>query len=216
MTWATPISDLRTLLSDGAQDKLSYRKRCVNKIDGVNTVFKTFEMRRVSSFVGSTAPIGVYVSGTQVSVASDDLPSGEFVLTLAPANGSVVEATYYLQWFLDAELDGFLKSASQWLGMGPVYANLDPGLQPAALNYSASESYLKMSLRWANMMSDTFKMEDAPNDNRTPLNPYRQLSLDYRKIANTERDDFYKRQGQALAPRFQTISGSVRDVPPNS
>ena len=79
MAWTTSLADLRKLLNDGPKDKLRYRKRVIGIQNGANLIFKTFEFRRTESLVGATAPVGVYVDDTPVTVVSDDVPSGEFV-----------------------------------------------------------------------------------------------------------------------------------------
>src|SRR5215210_7822064 len=109
MSWTTAAVDLRTLLSDGAQDRNAYRKKCFGDVNGVNTSFRTVEFRRVTDFTsqsGSAAPLGIYVGGVRVvytGVASDDTSSGEFVLSIPPTPGQDVEASYYYRWFLDTE-----------------------------------------------------------------------------------------------------------------
>ena len=40
MSWLLPVEDLRSELSDGATDKLRYKKRVLNRVDGTNVRFK--------------------------------------------------------------------------------------------------------------------------------------------------------------------------------
>ena len=115
--WTTALQDLRNHLSDGATDRYHFRKRCFGEIDGTNTRFKTFEFRRVTDF---TQEEGVYINGVlqpASGVSSDSLIPGEFILQTAPSDGSIVEASYYTQWFLDSELEDFLKQSSRWLSL---------------------------------------------------------------------------------------------------
>lgn len=217
--WLTPTDDLRKLLSDGDSDKFNWRKRVLpDSPNGVITTFKTFENRRVTDFTSATGgAYGVFVDGVAATVSVDDPDTGEFQLAAAPSGGQYVEATYNYRWFLDSELDEFLKNASQWLGLGENYVNLADGLQPCALKYAASEGYQKLSLRWALTYSSNFKLEDQPQKDRQDQvqNPYAQLAKEFLKMATTLRDDFYKRQGQPLAPLFRSIAGRVRNVEPN-
>ncbi len=139
MTWAAPESDLRTLLSDNAEDKYRYRKKVFGNTDGTNVLFKTFEFRRVTDFTTAAYPLGVWVEGvllTSTDIASDNPGSGDFELAAAPTVRQKVEASYYIQWFLDVEIQNFLRLASNWLGMGDDYTQISPQLRPAALKYA--------------------------------------------------------------------------------
>jgi len=215
MAWLTAASDLRTLLSDGPTDKLAYQKKCFGLINGDNTIFKTFEFRRVSDFTVAEAPAGVFVDGAASPASADDTASGEFQLTTAPDDGSVVTATYYYQWFIDSELVTFLTQASNWLGLGADYLNISGGLTPAALYYAASQAYMKVANKWSTMASETYLVEDAPSQkNMGVAKTFMDLADSYGKQAIEHRNDFYSRQGQALAPTFMSIQGRVSPITP--
>ena len=214
MSWTTGPTDLRALLSDGPTDKLRYRKRCIGQVDGNNTRFKSFEFKRATNFTESEEPQGVYVDGELQSVSEDFPEVGEFILQSAPSEGSVVEATYYVQWFSDDDLTLFLKQAGMWLG-SPNVANLPDGLVPAALFYGAKLACEKLALKWAEYQSDTYMMQDAPKENqRTPAQEYAALAKQYLNQAEKAQENYYTRQGQNLQPLFASIPGNVRDVPP--
>jgi len=214
MSWDTGVSDLRTLLSDGPEDRYNYRKRCFGEINGLNTRFKTFEFRRVTDF---TLDQGVFIDGEAVSasdVTSDDVKTGEFVLVNPPEDGSVVEASYYSQWFLDSELDQFLQVAGLWLNSSNDYAQTAGGLIPAALKYAASEAYLKQAQRWRSFLSQGFKVEDAPNKDGTgPVDSFIKMAETFREEAVKSRDEYFTRQGRNLQPLFGTVVGRVRRMP---
>lgn len=219
-TWdsSTAISDVRKILSDGPTDKLRYRKQVIPELlDGSNKVFKTFEMRRVTTLVGAVAPLGVYVNGTLATVDSEDLPSGEFTLHTAPTDGQHLRATYYVQWFNDDELVQFLTSASEWIGTADDYTQIPTNLRPAAKEYTAAISYQKLVARFAENLAETYQLYDAPDSKRfDPIQAYMKISETKMKLAFQLRDDVYKnRQGRALAPISAVISGRVVDVPPN-
>ena len=217
MSWTTSTEDLRKLLSDGPTDKYFYRKKVFGDINGTNQNFKTFEFRRVTNFVTEPSGtfLGAYVNSVKVTATVDDFATGEFTLTTAPTDGSRVEATYYAQWFLDSELNEFLTTATQWLGKGATVSNVEDGLQPAALKYASGEAYQKLSLRWVQHLSETFRLEDAVDPkNQGIVDPYEKASLAFKKEAETLRDDFYKRQGQYLAPLNLSIAGRVREIAP--
>ena len=215
MAWTSATDELRTLISDGAKDKLRHRKRVFGKIDGTNTTFKTFEFRRLTTFVGAVAPLGAYVNGLIAAVTSDDFSdTGEFEITTAPADGDVVEATYFIQWFLDTEIDNFLLSTAQWLSFATI-DQVPPGLRPAALHYAAQEAYQKLALRWAEHISNTYRLEDQPGEDAYGIvDQYRNMSSDMHKKSFDLRDDYYKRSGKTLEPTWASITGRVADPVP--
>lgn len=218
MPWATAVADVRTVLSDGPTDKLRWHKDVLGLQDGVNVNFKTFEARRISPLVGSNgAPIGVFINNVLVSTSSEDLESGLFVLSVAPINGALVRATYYIQWFDDAEIQQFLTTASEWISGADDWTQLPNNLWPAAKTFSAASGFQKLSLRFATNMAETFQLYDSPDQKRfDPVTAYSKIANDMFKLAFELRDDVYKnRQGQALAPIARSIRGRVRDVPPN-
>ena len=218
MSWDTAIVDVRTILSDGSTDKLRWIKAVLGQQDGSNTKFKTFEARRVSALVGATGvPLGVFVNNALVTVSSEDLESGQFILSAAPANGDLVRATYYVQWFTDAEITQFLVTSSEWIQSTDDYTSLDRGLWPAAKMYSGALAYQKLVIRFAQNIAETFQLYDAPDGKRfDPIKTYSDIATKMMKQAFELRDDVYKnRKGQALAPIARAIRGRVRDVPPN-
>lgn len=215
MSWplASAILELRSLLSDGPEDKLAHRKAVFGDINGSNKKFKTLEFRRVQTLVGAVAPLGVYVNNVSVSVAADDLPSGEFELTTAPTDGQEVRATYYYWWFNDAELAGFLLNAARFLSAAEDITLIPAGLRQAALQYAAQDGYQKLAARWSQRLSDVYRVEDMVKD-QPAENPFMSLAKDCRKCAQSLRDDFYKRQGQQLEPAFSAVYGRVSAVVP--
>lgn len=213
--WTTAVTDLRTLLSDVPIDRLGYRKMVFGRLDGLNTVFKTFEVRRTTDFTTATAPEGVYVDGIQVGVTTDDTQTGEFNLASAPSDGQRIEATYYSQWYFDTELQVFLKNAMQWLGFGDDYTQIPDGLQPAALYYAAQEAMHKMAVRWMTRMSQMYQVSDAPTNELTnQINVLKELAKEYREKSNELRENFYQRNDQALAPLFGMVIGRVKEPTP--
>lgn len=225
MAWsstANAILALRSLLHDGPTDKIAYQKKVIGQIDGTNTIFKTFEIRRVTNFtVTNTFPLGVYKNGVLVAsanVAQDDPASGTFQLTSAPSQTGrdVIDATYYYQWFLDSDLDGFLQNASTWLGFaGPTYNTVPDGLNAAALRFAGQEAYVALSSQYATRLSSVYKLEDAPNEDiLKSVQAFKDMAGSYMKEATKLRDDFYTRQGQSQAPLFNLALGSVVDPQP--
>lgn len=215
MSWTTATSELRNLLADGPTDKYRYRKRVFGIQDGTNKNFKTFEYRRVTDFVAPTGFLGVYVNNTLATVSVDELTTGEFQLATAPANTAEVVASYYLQWFTDAELDSFMVDAANWLGLAGTVTGVPQGLRPAALKWGAADAYQKLALRYAIHVAENFRLEDAPDPaTRTPVDMYTKMADQWRKDATASRDEYYTRQGQALQPLFISLTGAVPDPTP--
>lgn len=217
MTWSDPIGDLQKHLSDQEDDKLRHRKRVLGYQNGIRTTFKTFEFRRVTDFVAATGsiPEGVYVDGVKAVVTSDDPEIGEFELQSAPSGNQEVVATYFVQWFTTDELTRFLTESANTFSLSDSYDQIPQGLQPAALDFAASRAYKKLALRWADAMSDVYRLQDAPNEDYDPVKTYSELSKEFMESGLKLRDDYYKRQGQALAPLHATSAGAVSAITPN-
>lgn len=216
MSWITALSDVRMLMSDGPTDKLRYRKRVMGFQSGTNLLFKTFEFRRVTDLTTAVAPLGVYVDEAPVSVTADDLAIGEFSLAVAPTDGQSLRATYYIQWFNDPELTQFLTSACEALGFGTDFTTIAEDFRPAAKYYAAGNGYQKLAMFYSMNASEVYQLEDSPVDKQfTPADRFQKLSTQMFDYAIQLRNDVYTRKGQALAPRHQTISGTVQNVAPN-
>jgi hypothetical protein len=215
MAWLTAKQDLRILLSDGPTDRFCFRKQVFGELNGSNTRFKTFDFRRVTNFLQTP---GVFLNGNLLAtsaVSADNPYNGEFILQTPPIDGDLLEANYYIQWFLDSELDDFLQQAALWtLGTFDV-TQVSNGLIPACKKYAAAEAYLKMAMKWRDYLSSGFKVEDAPNpDAAAKTNEFLEMSKTFRKEALDARTEFYQtRQGQALQPLFGNVIGSVRSMP---
>lgn len=218
MSWDTAVADVRTILSDGAIDKLRWSKKIMGPQNGSNLIFKTFEDRRLSTFVGATgAPTGVFKNDVIAVVTAEDLTTGQFTLQTAPANGDTIRATYYLQWFTDDEVQQFLKTATEWIQSSDDYTQLPQALWPAAKYYASACAYQKLVLKFSTNLAETYQLFDAPEKGRfDPVATYAKIAKDLFKQATDLRDDVYGgRKGQAKAPIGRAIRGRVKDVPPN-
>jgi hypothetical protein len=214
MSWTTSKDELRAIVSDGPTDRLRHRKRLIGTINGVNTVFKTLEPRLITNFTSAVAPEGVYVDGVAAPITSADQVVGEISLTTPPADGSIVEATYYAQWFLDSELDIFLLSAAQWL-LFEAADQIPPGLRPAAIHYAAQEAYMKLSLKWAEHLSETYRLEDAPKEGAYEIvTQYQNAAKAMHTKSMALKDNFYTRSGKNKQPLFASLAGRVADPMP--
>lgn len=195
-------------MSDGPTDKRAVEKKCVGVVDGVNKRFITFEDRRVTNFqTGSTFPLGVYIDGTLQTVVNDDPESGVFELQTAPAFNKSVVATYFSQWFTDAQLDQFLLDAALFVRSSGV-ATVPDGLKHAALKYAASEAYQQLALKWSRQTSETFKLNDALEKDRfNPVKNYTDMAKTFREEATTLRDDYWSRSGEQKKPSWAFAVG---------
>ena len=217
MSWTAAVSDIRTHINDGATDKLRYRKKVFGNADSSNLVFKTFEFRRITDFsTGSSGGFGVYVNGVLQTVTADATELGEFTLTVAPNNTAKIEATYYIQWFLDSELQHFLGAGNAWLGgLETDYASVTDGLRPAVLDYAAHLAYQKLSLKYAEHMSESFRLEDSMDPKKTEVvTAYQAASKTFLESAVEKRKSYYSRQDQWEAPLFGTSVGNVPAIVP--
>jgi hypothetical protein len=217
----TAILALRNILFDGPKDKRANNKKVLGPIDGVNATFTTFEYRRTVAFNVATGVIGVFKNGVNINgfVSSDDTDSGIFTLSASgiPSNVSrdSLTATYYYQWFSDADLDQFLANASTWLGFSTTYINIPDGLNASCLRFAAQEAYEAAAAKYSTRISEVFQLEDAPSEDiLKSIAAFKDMADNFLQKAVTMRDDFYKRQGQPLAPNFGFQLGRVTDPTP--
>ncbi len=215
MSWTTAVDNLRTLLSDGPTDKLRALKQVFGQQDGVNTVFKTFEFRRVTDFSASALafPLGVYVNGVWhgSSAVTLDNPGTGFFQSASAFDDSVnLTCSYYIQWFTDSELTEFMTRSANWIGYGDNYPVIPDGLKPAALEYGAHEAYKKLSLRFAENIAETYRLQDSPDEKKMEVvKAYQDAAESAYKRALAYRDDFYTRKGMAKAPISGVIQGRI-------
>jgi hypothetical protein len=222
MAWpiTTAVSELRALLHDGPTDKYRHMKRVFGDVNGTNLKFKTLEYRRVTDFTdpGSVYPVGVYRNNTLLTpadVSVDFIAEGEFQLVVAPVDGDVVTASYYVQYFTDAELTQFMVNASKWLIQTDDTTNLNACLQQAALRYGAHEAYQKLAMRFIEKLSETYRLNDQPDpDRQTLVTQFKSLADDFLKQATEVRNDCYSRSGRQLQPSWGFAHGRVKDPQP--
>lgn len=219
MSWTNAVYVLRQKINDGPTDKLRALKKCFGNVDGVNASFKTFEFRRITDFTQPEYPEGVYIDGAvqpASGVIQDFSDTGFFKMYVAPSANQIVEATYYIQWFLDQELDAFLKTSYNWLLSSDNYPECPDGLKPCVLSYAAGEAYQKLALKYSESQAEVYQAQGAPaEDASTPAQMYSALSKMFFKEATTRRDEFYTRQGRPLQPLRGYNKGNVPKVTPN-
>ncbi len=215
MAWTTAISDLRLQISDGPKDKLAMQKALVGVVNGTNKIFKTFDFRVLTNFVGAAAPFGVYVNDALATVDSHDLESGFIVLNAAPIAGDNVHANYYHQWFNDTQLEQFLLSANLFLNKGIFYSNLEEGLRVIALEYAKYLAYNELAVRTARTLADTFRFEDSSGKDRSAEPNFHRMATSCYDKALEMRKEYYSGAGRQHIPSFVLSKGNVKDVAPN-
>lgn len=217
MSWTNAVSDLRRKLADNSSDKLSWRKTVFGVVDGSNTKFKTYEWRRVTDFttVASDQSLGVFVNQAFATVVSDDVVVGQFQLATPPTDGDTLEASYYNQWFIDAELESFLVSSTQIMAFGSDYLQVPEGLRPAALEYACGDAFKQLALRYR-QMGEMYRVEDLPRAGLDKfITEYNEAAQKCYEEATKRRDEFYdSRQGQAKQPLYASILGTAVDPQP--
>lgn len=162
-TLSTAIASLRTRLSDGATDKYVHQTKVAPTPDGVQTRFAVPDSHLTSSLV-------VYLDNEDVTaqLTTTDLAGGTFELD-APEKDSDLRASYYFQWFTDAELTDFLTEAAELLGFtGAEDAALPVGLRPAALSYGAYYAYMKKAALAADVVTTSQAGFSTDTSRQTP------------------------------------------------
>jgi len=107
-----------------------------------------------------------------------------------------------------------LTESGSWLGYNN-YLDLPQGLQPSAKHFAAHHAYQRLSLWWAEHLSEHYRLEDAPSDDmKTPVEVYQKLSNDALKRAIDLRNHFYEGRGEELKPRSRSILGYIPEQVP--
>ena len=216
--WATADvarDELRAFLNDGLTDRPVKGKKLVGTANGTNTLFFAFDDR----IVESTPPsVFVSVNGVDVTFTLDDPIMGQFTLAAAPAIGNEVRARYYVQYFLDSELDEFLRLATGQILESRDVTLINDGLAPAALNFAGYFGFTKQAIRWTQRMSEKYLLEDAPLDDGASQRPnhFRQIAQDYQKAARDQRDSYYMRDSRRHAPAWRMFRPVIPQVGPKT
>jgi hypothetical protein len=146
-TLSSATVSLRRRLSDGPDDKYVHQMEVDPEPDGTLTVFAVPDSRLVADTLELT------LDGVPAVPDVIDLPAGRFSLA-APDSNQKLRASYYFQWFTDAELQDFLGSASNLLGYtGVEDTTLPLGLHPPTLGFACYYAYMKKAAEAADSVS---------------------------------------------------------------
>ncbi len=209
----TARNELRAFLNDGPQDRPVKAKILIGPVDGVNTVFFTFDDRLVT---GSLVVSIDYVDLPGAQVTLNDPVFGKITLTTPPAAQTTVRGRYFFQFFLDSELDEALRNAAGEIHESDDITLTALGLKNAALNFAGYFSFTKQAIRWAQRMSEKFILEDAPVEDGSIARPnlFNQLAQSYLKNAIQLRDSYYQRHGRRNAPAFTVFKPTFPPIGP--
>jgi hypothetical protein len=139
------IASLRSLLGDGPTDKYEFKANVYPTPDTVTTRFFVGQTRLVPD------SLEVYHNGVLVApsgITDIDVAKGSF--TKAPAPSGEILASFYYQWFTDAELIEFLNEATNMLlGLESVSGDFAIGLRPTLMQFACYNAYMRKAAEFA-------------------------------------------------------------------
>lgn len=217
------ITELRQLIADTQYNKRTTKKALIGDVNGTNDLFYTYDKRIIAGQGAIAQTLVVYVDDVENDNWSlNDPIGGEIQMTTPPTTGQKLTATYYWNWWTDAELINFLNKAAESIGItdpnainstptknaDQAYQAIPGGLKRAALLMATSLAFNGIAAyMFARRHSSEFLMEQDGNDDEgysKLIDSCNKMSAQYEKSAYTARDDFYKAQGRQLFPTFQT------------
>jgi len=202
MEWTNAIDTLRRFLGDGPTDKSFWRQKMLGEANGTNKEFKIFNTR-VVVVVSPATPV-FHVNGTVATGAVTDAIQSIVTLTTAPINGDTVEATGYFQYWLDGDMEEFLKRASEQIIEGENYENIQEGLRAAAQHLAASCAYNNLASRFTENRSSQYQLSERGEKGKDMVAGFIDLAKWHQKEGLAKRDEFYKRLGRRAEPAFGT------------
>jgi len=222
----TAVLDCRRFVNDTPVDRFVKEKIVVGPADGTNTNFFAWDTR----FVGSTLVVTLdfvpvpFASVTQTlgfsgATTPFDLGlniTGQFTLATPPAPTTTVRAGYFWVYFLDTEITESLQNAANEINEQDDPTILPAGIKLAALNFAGSFLYSRLSIRWAQKMSNQFLMIEEPQDRENMQRPnmFMQISKQMWDQGVKLRDGFYMRHGRRNAPAFNRFYPRIPNLAP--
>jgi hypothetical protein len=160
---SSATSSLRSLLGDNVTDKFEFKSDVYPTPDGVTRRF----------FVGQTRLVAdateIYHDGSLVTVSDIDLERGAFTY---PASGTPVmgllQASFYYQWFTDAELVAFLTEASNMLDIESPSGDFSVGLRPTLMSWACYNAYMRKAAEFAETVTAAAAGYEFKRDQATP------------------------------------------------
>lgn len=145
---SSAVTSLRSLLGDNPGDKFEFKTDVFPTPDGVTTRF----------FVGQTrvspGTLEVYRNGVllqAVSGAAVNETKGEFTYEAedGPLKACLLQASFYYQWFTDAELTEFLGEAANMLSLESPSGDFSVGLRPTLMSWACYNAYMRKAAEFA-------------------------------------------------------------------
>ena len=219
MSYTTGKADLRRLLSDGDQVKRAFQKVVIGPVDGINADFVTLENRYVPGSVDLYVDGLLVVKGTNYTEQDPVAGLIRFQPGYIPNQNAIIKASYYGQYFIDDDLDGFLIAAMSDLSMDSTDSTtIAAGLQSSLLHYAAANAYTYLATIWTQRIAEKFLAQDTAGvgdgQNFPKASHFLDLSKNEFTKAGQLRDDFYKRKGARETPVFGTLVGAVKETTP--
>lgn len=148
---ASAVSSLRSLLGDGVTDKYEFKTDVFPTPDGVTRRFFVGETRLVPD------TLEVYEASVEVAVSgTPDYVKGSFDLAVAPSGNTSLTASFYFQWFTDAELQSFMDTSTNILGFTDI---TDPalvsGIRTVIMHFAAYNAYMRKAAEHADSVVAT-------------------------------------------------------------
>lgn len=165
---SSATSSLRSLLGDNASDKYEFKADVYPTPNGITTRFFVGQTRLASG------TLEVYHNGVLIPAVSGsaiDHAKGSFTYdgdNDGPPKG-LVQASFYYQWFTDAELEVFLTEASNMLMFDSPSGDFSVGLRPTLQAWACYNAYMRKAAEFAETVEAsaagyTFKRNQAtPN-----------------------------------------------------
>jgi hypothetical protein len=126
------------LLGDGETDKFEFKVDAVPAPDGTTVRFFAGQTRVVE---GS---LHTYLAGAEITPDHIMEVDGLFDMTAAPAANAALQTSFYYEWFLDSELQGFIDDSGRLLGYtGLADALLPLGVRPVLLDFACYYAYMR-------------------------------------------------------------------------
>ena len=148
------ISSLRSLLGDNTTDKFEFKVDVFPTPDGITRRFFGGQTRLVEHSLQVYINRQLAVTGVATSgVVEIDYEKGSFDLGTAPSGHMNVQASFYYQWFRDAELLTFLTTAANMNGYEFIYTDFPIGVRGALLDFAAYYAYMKKAAEYADHLT---------------------------------------------------------------
>jgi len=135
---SSAVASLRSLLGDGETDKFEFKVDAVPAPDGTTVRFFAGQTRIVE---GS---LHAYLLGVEATPDHTVEVDGLFDMTAAPAANASLQTSFYYQWFLDSELQGYVDDSARLLGYTGLADDLLPvGVRPVLLDFACYYAYMR-------------------------------------------------------------------------